>query len=736
MRDEDLSCQFQGYDWNTPKQPEQEEKEMPLFVKDFYSLSPQDVEGASFLETPETVIFPDDGGTYIWSIDQSYLNQNIYFLPDVVVLSGGGTNAILMETSTPTVGLYQLVYSKDIFGDEHPQLHGLNFQFNDLRDTILENSYNSASFSYFSKVSDVVSQPALDPKWYTPTNQYFMTVTSNSSYSEFKQATAYAGLGLELPNPGRLLIATGDPTGQRSASWGGWVETLTIGTPDDTPDGTPDDTPGGTPDDTPFTTPIPDEAKWVPPAGNDLSSGVIQSPSYEYDESTTEWSIKLPAPFEGQDSEWLAGRGLEALRRGAADALTDTFKEMADSVANRLGLGRVVEFWNTTEKVKEFEDTHTNFITRQLEQLNKGFDAVSKNDSNFDVNAWEQDNKNSVKDWLYALSEQVAPDWAKKLFSSMQILESHSDIFYTMVMGKNETNLADHADIALGGTGNDNFKGGGNTDFLSGFDGDDALFGESGDDWLYGGSGRNTLDGGEGTDTALFAGAMEQYRFGQEGASLIVANASTGSHDSLVSIEQLRFGANGPIALADLLASVKLEPLAAVWRDGVSNHALLDPYVGPVDYLNYQLLGVEGGEAIRTTSGNDFVNLLAGDDACEGMDGQDVLDGGTGSNFLTGGAGSDTFFVDGRGGGVTWSTITDFEPGEWATAWGWKAGLSTLTWEEMGGADGYKGGTAHIDLDANGTIDMSMTFTGKQVGSVVTMPGQVGSEAYLAFRLS
>lgn len=85
---------------------------------------------------------------------------------------------------------------------------------------------------------------------------------------------------------------------------------------------------------------------------------------------------------------------------------------------------------------------------------------------------------------------------------------------------------------------------------------------------------------------------------------------------------------------------------------------------------------------------------------------------------------------------MTWSTITDFEPNEWATAWGWRQGVSTLTWQSMAGAEGFKGATAHIDFDGNGSIDGSITFTGKAVGSVITMPGQVGADTYLAFRLA
>lgn len=161
----------------------------------------------------------------------------------------------------------------------------------------------------------------------------------------------------------------------------------------------------------------------------------------------------------------------------------------------------------------------------------------------------------------------------------------------------------------------------------------------------------------------------------------------------------------------------------------------MDRYAGPVPWLRNQYLGQSGGEAAVGSDESDFLNLLAGDDAADGQGGDDVLDGGTGSNFLTGGAGNDTFFVDGRVSGTTWSTVTDLTAGEWVTAWGWMSGTSTLTWADMQGAEGYKGATAHIDVDGSGSIDLSITFTGKAVGGVQAMPGQVGTDRYLAFRL-
>ncbi|UKJ78141.1 carbohydrate-binding domain-containing protein [Azospirillum brasilense] len=167
--------------------------------------------------------------------------------------------------------------------------------------------------------------------------------------------------------------------------------------------------------------------------------------------------------------------------------------------------------------------------------------------------------------------------------------------------------------------------------------------------------------------------------------------------------------------------------------DGVQTTVAAYAYEGPVTTLQWSFLGTAENEVVGGSDGNDFINLLGGDDAASGGAGDDVLDGGSGSNWLIGGPGHDTFFVDGRGGEVTWSTIVDLERGEWATLWGFVPGQSRLTWEEMGGAEGYKGATVRCDIDGNGTIDASMTFTGMAVSAMTVTTGVAGSEPYIAF---
>jgi len=154
------------------------------------------------------------------------------------------------------------------------------------------------------------------------------------------------------------------------------------------------------------------------------------------------------------------------------------------------------------------------------------------------------------------------------------------------------------------------------------------------------------------------------------------------------------------------------EETMSVQTSGYTTTIIPSLYSGPVSWIKYQILGSIAGDVIVGTSSNDFINLADGDDAANASAGDDVLDGGTGSNFLSGGIGRDDFFLDGRGGTTTWTTITDWEANERLSVWGWRPGVSKVKWVDSAGAPGWTGITMHGDLDGNGVIDTSVTWTG------------------------
>jgi len=61
---------------------------------------------------------------------------------------------------------------------------------------------------------------------------------------------------------------------------------------------------------------------------------------------------------------------------------------------------------------------------------------------------------------------------------------------------------------------------------------------------------------------------------------------------------------------------------------------------------------------------------------------------------------------------TTWATVTDWSAGERLSVWGWRPGVSKVQWVDSAGAPGWTGVTMHGDLDGNGVIDTSVTWTG------------------------
>ncbi len=239
----------------------------------------------------------------------------------------------------------------------------------------------------------------------------------------------------------------------------------------------------------------------------------------------------------------------------------------------------------------------------------------------------------------------------------------------------------------------------------------DSLVGDGNNNILSGGLGNDTIDGGAGTDTANFSGTQAQSRIGARDG--VVITSGPDGVDRFTNIELLQFGAAAAVSLAALQAGGGLDELAYTVQAGLTSYVLPDLYSGPVAGLQYQVLGSATGETILGTGRNDFLNLLGGDDAVDAGAGNDIIDGGTGSNFLTGGPGIDIFFVDGRGGTDTWSTIADWQAGEQLSVFGWKPGISQALWVDSAGAEGFQGVSMFADLDGNGQIDTSVTWTGK-----------------------
>jgi Ca2+-binding RTX toxin-like protein len=267
-----------------------------------------------------------------------------------------------------------------------------------------------------------------------------------------------------------------------------------------------------------------------------------------------------------------------------------------------------------------------------------------------------------------------------------------------------------------------------------GTDGDDTM--------LFSPGLHDAIDGGTGDDTLIANEAFSNYVVGSLNDNVIMQDADSFT-SFITSMENFTFN-DQSFTAAELAANNDVRPLFSTseslvsgqWSNGFILPDLFSSGDAALDALyDYQFIGDSSGEILGASSANDFINSSAGDDAINAGAGNDVIDGGLGSNFLTGGTGNDVFFSDGRGaanGDNTWSTITDFTSGSnMVNIWGYVDGVSSYAWYADQGAAGYTGATIHADIDGDGLIDTSMTFSGMDIVDMNTPLALDNGTAYL-----
>jgi hypothetical protein len=252
-----------------------------------------------------------------------------------------------------------------------------------------------------------------------------------------------------------------------------------------------------------------------------------------------------------------------------------------------------------------------------------------------------------------------------------------------------------------------------------------AVVGTDNDDRITGTNENDSIDGAGGSNTFVYglpSTAITNFDFTSDGLGVVLSGA--GGRDSLMNIQQIEFSDTTltPYALRSFYT-----PTAgfSVVRNDVPTTVLPTFFTGAESLnLHYQMIDTNPGAIIVGSELNDFIVLQGGGNkAVNGGLGSDVIDGGTGSTFVSGGGGSNTFFLDGRASGVSWSTITDFQLGQdKATIWGWKEGVSLVKEVvENDGATGYTGLTLHFEnllpddsaSSARNSSLNSITFTDK-----------------------
>ncbi len=258
------------------------------------------------------------------------------------------------------------------------------------------------------------------------------------------------------------------------------------------------------------------------------------------------------------------------------------------------------------------------------------------------------------------------------------------------------------------------------------------ILGSSKDDTFTGSTAANAIDGGAGTDTVVFSQKADQYTIGILGNVTRVSGPD--GADEMRFVEQLQFGATAAITVDSLRGQPGTEELYQNLVDGQLRFGLPTRLAPNSNNLVYILPADNGSDVLEGTSFNDFANLGAGNDAASMGAGDDFVDGGGGSNFLTGGLGSDTFFIDGRDLVPVWSCVTDWQPGEKLTLWGWRDGVSLAAWDESNGLPGFLGATLFADIDGNGLVETAITWTGVTKAELpIGVPFEVSGVGVLFF---
>lgn len=231
---------------------------------------------------------------------------------------------------------------------------------------------------------------------------------------------------------------------------------------------------------------------------------------------------------------------------------------------------------------------------------------------------------------------------------------------------------------------------------------DDILTGDAADNLFSALTGNDVIDGGAGFDTVEIASLFADVTgvaLAAGGQGVVVTSAD--GRDAMLNVERVKF-LDAEYATDQLFQLLPLSFEFSMVNAGVSSGLRPTFFTGPASLnLQYQIIDTTPGAIISGSELNDFIVLQGGGNkAVNGGRGDDVIDGGTGSTFVSGGGGMNTFFLDGRASGVSWSTITDFQlgGGDKATIWGWKEGVSRVKEVvENGGATGYTGLTLHFE---------------------------------------
>lgn len=334
---------------------------------------------------------------------------------------------------------------------------------------------------------------------------------------------------------GRFLVTSGNPTGQRTQSWGGdWLNVQSLFTTYQPPDIPPLPPPPEPPPPPPALDPqhLPAVISWTP-----TSDGYgVQSQAIADSAPSTWWRDFGDTVFSGYGSQVLSA--LRDLANGTGyykvGAALDVVNAASTAASVREFLNGLVE--KSMAKVAEGAQLIMNPNTTAAQARDFFARGVQM----------DRDAQEGLRDQATSIvADQVIPGGGmvhEVFLGGKQASQTNSFVLEAVIPGLPVTG-GDKVDVVWGGSRGETISTLGGNDAVMGFGGDDIISGGDGRDWLAGGAGNDSLDGGADLDVALYAGGKSGYTILKTGQGFSVSGPD--GFDTLTGIERLMFADTG-----------------------------------------------------------------------------------------------------------------------------------------------------------------------------------------------
>ena len=337
--------------------------------------------------------------------------------------------------------------------------------------------------------------------------------------------------GVDVALSGRFLVTSGNPTGQRTQTWGGdWLNVQSILGTYEPPDVPPLPPPPEPPPPPPPLDPLhlPAVINWSP-----IADG---------------YGVQSQAIADSAAAEWWRDFG-ETVLKGYASQVVSALSDLA-SGTGYYKVGAALDVVNAASTANEVRDFLDGLVAKSMAYVAEGTQLILNPNTtaaqarDFFARGVQMDldaQQASRDQGISIVVDQVVPGggmvfdaWRGAKTAS----ETNSFVLGAVIPGL-DVNGGDKVDVVWGGSRGETIRTLAGNDAVMGFGGDDIISGGAGRDWLAGGAGNDALDGGADLDAALFAAARSGFTILKTAQGFSVSGPD--GLDTVTGIERLMF---------------------------------------------------------------------------------------------------------------------------------------------------------------------------------------------------